>query len=347
MQASREQLAEWTANNSSFSKEMPGLQLAWDSTSLGLLKECPHKYALTMLCGHGAMNDHLFFGILYHECQEEYKKTLIATGDHDEAVAHATLHALSASGTHKAVADSNGESEMVEWYPWESDIPEKNRFTLVRTVIWWADQYRKEDTDGTFKTKILANGEPAIEMPFAFDSGIRNTITGEGNYIFCGRLDEGIEHMNFTMIRDAKTTKYSLDGSYYERYSPDNQMSMYSLAGKVVLGEPIDSILIDAAQITKSFSRFGRGFVERTPGQLDEWLRDQEYWIRLNEQFVRDGYWPMNDTSCSKYGGCPFAKRRMGAVCTKDPAVRQSFLDTHFPRRVWDPMSRGESNANT
>ena len=30
--------------NSSFSTEIPNLQLAWDSTSLGLLKECPRKY---------------------------------------------------------------------------------------------------------------------------------------------------------------------------------------------------------------------------------------------------------------------------------------------------------------
>jgi len=368
MNFTEEQLRELTANNTSFSKEVPGLQIAWDSSSLGLLKECPRKYAYVQLMGYGDESDHLTFGTLYHECQEIYKLAIHGDKGYDEALHSAVKHALTASGHHEEIAvcmecgsakagsDRDldncpdcgaaapwSKEEMV-WVPWESDIPEKNRFTLVRSIVWWAETFRHEDETEAFKTKVLKDGTPAVEIAFRFDSGVSNQLSSEGNYIFCGRLDEAVEHMNLTFIKDTKTSKYSITPDYFDKYSPDNQMSMYSAAGRVCLGEPVAGIMIDATQVLVNISRFSRGFAERTPNQLEEWMHDQEYWLRMNEQFVRNRYWPMNDTSCSKYGGCPFQKRRLGAVCSKDPSVRTAFLDSNFKRRVWDPLKRGESN---
>lgn len=48
------------------------VQYAWDSTSLGWLKECPRKYQYHMLEGWSGRGEsiHLEFGILYHGALE-------------------------------------------------------------------------------------------------------------------------------------------------------------------------------------------------------------------------------------------------------------------------------------
>jgi hypothetical protein len=52
------------------------LQFAWDSTSLGYLKECPRKYFYTIVEGWRGKGQsvHLEFGGLYHKALEEYDK---------------------------------------------------------------------------------------------------------------------------------------------------------------------------------------------------------------------------------------------------------------------------------
>ena len=61
--------------NASFSQQLPKLQLFWDSTSLGQLKECPRKYELAIIEGwepKGQRNVHLEFGIWMHSGRERY-----------------------------------------------------------------------------------------------------------------------------------------------------------------------------------------------------------------------------------------------------------------------------------
>jgi len=339
MNFTTEQLKEFTLNDEAFSQQVPGLQILWSASSIETLKDCPRKYALSRIMGYQEESPHLTFGTIYHECQEIYKLALAEGESYQDSLRKAAKHSLEASGQRSETIDEETGEVTSAWLPWESDIPQKNRFTLVRSVIWWAEQFREEDTAGTFKTVKLKDGSPAVEMPFHFDSGIANLLSSEGNYCFRGRLDEGVEHMNLLFIRDAKTTKSTLSPSYFEKFSPNNQMSLYSIVGKICLEEPVDGVMIDAAQVAVNFTRFGRGFAERTPGQLEEWIRDQEYWLRQNETFVKDQYWPQNDTACGKYGGCPFAKPFLGAVCAKDPSVRIPFLNSNFKRR--------SANANT
>jgi hypothetical protein len=52
------------------------LQFAWDSTSLGYLKECPRKYYYTMIEGWRGRGEsvHLRFGQEYHAALEHYDR---------------------------------------------------------------------------------------------------------------------------------------------------------------------------------------------------------------------------------------------------------------------------------
>jgi hypothetical protein len=134
-------------------------------------------------------------------------------------------------------------------------------------------------------------------------------------------------------VMDRKTTGSTLGGYYFDGFNPDNQMSLYSLAGRCVYNTPVRGVILDAAQVAVGFTRFDRGFTYRTEAQLNEWLRDLGYWLDQAERYAADEYWPMNDKSCHNYGGCPFR-----GVCSKDPAVRESFLESDFERRPWNPL---------
>ena len=291
---------------------LPGTQIqyAWDSTSLGWLKECPQKYYYSMIEGWRTKSDsvHLDFGIWYHRGLEIY----------DRLRAEGLLH-------EEAMTEMVGEAMM--WSKdWKPDHPAKNRETLIRSLIWYVEHFK----DDPAKTLILANGEPAVELSFKMEleSG---PVLGQP-YILCGHMDRIAEYLDGTYIFDRKTSS-SVTGSYYfDQFNPDNQMSLYTFAGKIIYQLPIKGVVIDAAQIAVGFTRFSRGFTHRTESQLDEWLKDSVQWFRLAEHYARENYWPKNDKSCHKYGGCQSRK-----FCSKPPEARDTFLRPDFYKLTWTP----------
>lgn len=310
--------------NSSFSIVQPGLQVAWDSTSLGLLKECPRKYYYSIVQGFQphTLSLHLAFGLYYHHALEAYDHARSAGVDHRAAQRAAVLAALRVSGTRNASG----------WHPWNSENTYKNRFTLVRTVVWYLEQFE----DDPCKTVQLVDGRPAVELSFRYDTGMVFN-TGE-HAVLCGHLDRVVELGGNYYILDRKTTWHDLTPKFFLGFSPDNQMSNYALAGKVVFGTAVEGILIDGAQIGVGFSRFLRGFTPRTSSQLDEWFGETQYYMRTAELFAQRNHWPMNDKSCGNYGGCPFR-----GVCSASPEVRDDMIGKQFHRRVWDPLQvRGD-----
>jgi hypothetical protein len=301
--------------NPSFSKSIPQLQIAWDSTSLGLLKTCPRKYYYKMIENWSTKSQslHLDFGIFYHSALEEYDKARAENIDHENGVLLAVRKALEIS------KDFVGDNY-------------KNRQTLVRAIVWYLEHFK----DDTAETIILANGKPAVELSFRMELPLASP-EGE-TYLACGHLDKAVKWQNGVYILDRKTTKGTLGSFYFDQYSPNNQMSMYSMAGKIVLERDAAGIIIDAVQIAVGFCRYARGIVNRTKGQLDEWLDDTLFWIKMAEKFAANGSWPMNDTACSMYGGCEFRE-----VCSKDSSVRKNFLEADFVKRVWNPLQvRGD-----
>ena len=303
--------------NTSFSVKEPNLQMAWDSTSLGALKTCPRAYQYSIMQGltKHADNVHLRFGQHYHACLEAYDHARAVGKDHEDSV-RVTVQ--------KAFTDT---WDFTLNKPWNSDDKYKNRETLIRTLIWYLEQFK----DDPVQTVILANGKPAVELSFRFETSYKSRLTGD-TFLLCGHLDRMGVFQDQTYIVDRKTTKSSIDGDFFDRYSPDNQMSLYELAGGVVYGLPIRGVMIDAAQVLITGSRFRRGFTYRTQQQRDEWYKDLEYWLTAAEAFAAANYWPQNDKACGLYGGCPF---RM--LCGKSPMVRVEWMK-EFKTRQWDPL---------
>ena len=115
-------------------------------------------------------------------------------------------------------------------------------------------------------------------------------------------------------------------------------MTLYTIAGQVVLNAPIKSVIVRAAQILLDKEhRFVSGFTLRTPDQLDEWMNDLRLHLERAEEYAARGYWPMNDTACDKFGGCKFR-----GVCSKSPSVRHIYLKSDFEQlpleERWNPL---------
>src|SRR5262249_45817099 len=121
---------------------------------------------------------------------------------------------------------------------------------------------------------------------------------------------------------------------YFKQFEPNNQMSLYTLAGQVTLHSPIRGVIIDGIQILIESTNFKRHVTYRTPEQTEEWITDAHVWFTLAKTYAETNYWPMNDTACDKYGGCEFRE-----ICSKSPQVRDKFLALEFDRRdQWNPL---------
>lgn len=315
--------------------EGTNIQFAWDSTSLGLLKECPRKYYYTMIEGWRPRGDsvHLRFGLLFHAALELYDNLRIAHGfSHEDAMDSVVDEVLNKTWDGREIVphfDDLGVPVVVldTGAPWDSQHDKKNRWTLLRTVVWYLDAHK----DDPAKTLILPNGKPAVELSFRFE--IDHLAPNGQPYLLSGHMDRVVDFLGSRYVMDRKTSGSALSAYFFNQFDPDNQMSLYTFASRVVYNEPVAGVIIDGAQVAVGFSTFARGITLRSQGQIDEWLEDTKHWLDLGANFAQRGFWPMNDKSCHKYDGCPFRQ-----VCNKDPVVRRNYLETNFEIRHWNPL---------
>lgn len=332
--------------NKSFNAQ--GTQFVWDSTSLKLAEECPRKYKYVMIDGWQApgRSVHLDFGAWYATALEHFHKARALGIPYDDAVCNVVQEALVSSWIYnwepfveRAADDVDGyiyritgtiDNEVKEMArigegsPWESGHNLKTRETLIRTIIWYLDQFQ----DDSMSTVILADGKPAVELSFL--------IPISDDLFLSGHMDRLVEYSDDIFVTDNKTTGSTISAKYFDGWNPDIQMSMYTFAGKMIYKMPISGVVIDAAQIAVGFTRFERGFTFRSTEQLDEWYDQVQYLIEETQAYTKAGYFPMRTSACGNYGGCQFRD-----VCSRSPSVRDNFLRAKFIQGpAWDPAAR-------
>lgn len=321
---------------------LPGTQIqyAWDSTSLGLLKTCPRLYQYTMLDGWSPRGEsiHLRFGLEYHSALEFFDHQTASPGYDRETGIRNTIRRLVEN-----IWDWNPDRETKAGRY-------KNRDTLISLVLDYLDHFDPDPAT----TYIKSDGTPAVELSFRFEldfgpkaalqyigGGERGETTEEYQpqpYLLAGHLDRVVSFNDQLLVMDRKTTTTTLGAYYFAQYEPHNQMTLYTLAGRTILNAPIRGVIIDAAQILlEKPHAFARGFTYRTDDQLEEWLDDLRTTLTIAEAYATTDHWPMNDTSCDKFGGCRFRE-----ICTKSPSVRERFLANDFdklePDQKWNPL---------
>jgi len=298
-----------------------GVQYAWDATSLDLAMTCARKYYYTMIRGirQKELSVHLLFGKLIATAHEHFYKYRAQGQSIDDALREVVREALVSSWDFEA-----GHAMIF-------DSPNKTRVALIRTIVWYIEQFAVESDDG-LKTYHLKNGEPAVELSFALEFS--------DNIVYCGHLDRVVSMADQLYVMDQKTTGMTVGPYYFTNFTPDNQMSGYAFAGQAVLHSPIRGVIIDAAQIAVNFTRFERGITTRSKDQLEEWHDGVVYFI---DQFQalshfageEEKKWPMNPNSCGHYGGCPFR-----LLCQKSPKVREQYIKSDYVDHNWDPINR-------
>jgi len=295
------------------SARVPNLELVWSSTTLGTLKECPRKYQLSIIEGWASRGENIDinFGWLYHGALERFQRQLALGASRTEALIFAVQWTM-VEAAPKLLANPSEAAA-------NKSLP-----NLIRSIVWHCDTFEQD----VLEQVILASGEPAVELSFVIEAGIR-AASGE-DFQFSGHLDRLVRFNGHTYWHDYKTTKTTLGDNYFEQFNPDNQASLYTLASKVAFDVPTLGGFIDAAQIAVGFTRFGRKPINRTQGQLDEWLRDTRMYLAQAEVYAVTNHWPMNDKACFR---CNFRD-----ICSKDPRVRQSFLKSNYGERNYDPL---------
>lgn len=341
--------------------EGTAIQYAWDSTCLGAFKRCPRLYQLSILEGWRPKADrvHLTFGIHYTNALEYYDKLKANKQATNDSSSHDTLVTLVVAklmrdtwndGVEGQVHEQTGQPHLGhrwEHGPHDSKIGNKNFYNLLRSVIWYLDQFEND----TAETVIAEDGTPLVERSFRmeldwgpqecnishFDEfNQKEVVTGTVQpYVLCGHLDKVVSFIGGTYVMDHKTTKSTLSDYYFDQYQPNNQMSLYTIASQVIFGGPIKGVIIDAAQVLVGSTVFARGMTYRTPAQSEEWLHDLHFWFDSAEACATVGYWPMNDSACFN---CDFNKGD-GKICAKDPSVREVFLEANFTKEdPWNPL---------
>jgi PD-(D/E)XK nuclease superfamily len=318
--------------NLAFSTQLPTLQIAYDSTSTGAAKICPRYYYYSVVKGivPHAQSVHLKAGIVYHGALELYDRERFAGRSHDSATLSAMRYVILETWDHELNR------------PWTHSLPHKSREALLRAVVWYVDHFYNEP----FETLVLDNGQLGVEVPFRFDLDISTESTDE-TILLCGYLDKLARHVQSgrPWIMDKKTTKAYVGQGFFDRYSLDNQMSLYDIAGTMVYPEPFAGIIIDQVELQITGCKFARGEVERkTTRQREEWLYELQLLIQTIESWAVRDYWPRNDKACMMFssynseletwvGGCPYRE-----PCKASGRLRDQLLSSMFTTRTWDPL---------
>ena len=306
--------------NTSF---VPGtqFQFVWDSVSLGLLRSCLRKYHFRMIDQWDWRERPvaLAFGAALHTVLETYHKCTALMLSHDTTLLRCVrLAAL--LGEHLPAGDNSRTKE-----------------TLIRAVVWYLDQYENDP----FKTALLPDGRPAVELSFmlpVFDVPFQGTTQ---TIYLSGHIDRVVQFGSETFVCDYKSSKYSLDRDWIKNFQPSNQFLLYYTAAQIlasqpntVFPDPPSGVVVDAIQLGVNFNRYSRFPLRYTPSDADQFLQDFKALVQIKALGAANAAtWPAeSDNECHAYRGCEFL-----CACTRSPHEWDYQLRQNFDKGCWDP----------
>lgn len=291
-----------------------------DSTMLASFRSCPQKFFREYVQHYKPKQPsiHLHAGAAYARGLEITRRAFYE--DHlpsDDSIALGMNALFQAYGDFECPADSAKSLER-----------------MAGAFEFYFDRYPLASDSAQPLT--LPSGAKAIEFSFAESLPISHPVTGDP-LIYCGRSDMIAEFANGIYIFDDKTTS-SLGASWARQWEMRSQFSGYCWAASRC-GIPVNGVLVRGVSILKTKYDTQQAITSRAPWELDRWFyqtcKDIERMISL----WRKGEWDYSlDHACAEYGGCIFTQ----ACKSPDP---QPWLDLYFEPRIWDPLTREESNV--
>lgn len=211
------------------------------------------------------------------------------------------------------------------------DDAKKNRQSLVRAIIWYAEDQPEELSDGLAPHKF-DDGTYAVELSGKLPLPYTTETTGE-RYVLAYNLDYIGNFGYEQFIVDNKSTTKPLNDKFFNAYSPETQFDTYDMVASLAFPAlDVKGVLLDGIQVMVGGVEFGRRPYYKTEAHREEHLEDLGHWLRYAEDLAVRGYWPMNKRSCWL---CPFAR-----VCELPPSLRQGFLKSNFVKQPrWNPAA--------
>jgi hypothetical protein len=170
----------------------------------------------------------------------------------------------------------------------------RNLPNLVQTLQYYFNTYAQDGLNFDY-----------VEVDF--------TVEMPNGTLLCGIIDRinkngGGNSINFT---DTKSTSSQLTDWFWKGYKNDFQMSTYWYAASQTLHAPVSDFTIDAVKVGACKpEHLSRNTDFRTENQLEEWLKTYLWATDFIVAKLKDAEnicnWPMNQTSCADYGGCPY-----------------------------------------
>lgn len=312
--------------------EGTNIQYAWDSVSLTAAMACWRRYYYTIVLGlqrkGPASAIALDFGIAFHKGMEHYQHAAAEGADHTSAVEYTVRELLSNQHfaqlpTHDEVQDLAGNLDEDDDGITLRNSKVRTRYHLMRSVVWYLDNYQPDP----LKTYILSNGKPATELSFRMELPL--DIAGHP-VLLSGHLDR-VAYLNDRLyVVDYKTTK-ALSRQFFADFSLSHQITGYTLAGRSVMHEPVQGAIIDGIAILVGGVKFQRQPVDRSEGQIEEYIETVGRVVSDAERNNDLGSWPMNTAACYF---CHFKE-----LCAHPPEHRSRYIDMLYDSKpAWNPL---------
>lgn len=326
----------------------------FDSSMLAEFKSCAAKFRMSYMPGQEwkpkEPSVHLHAGGAYAKGLEMARKAYF-TGEYDQALPDPS-GALNTHGTPKLVwtpttctkgdarlAEEIGLRALLAAYGPFSCPPEspKSAERMAGALEFYLTNYPLGID--TFVPIELANGKRGIEISFCHPLPLDHPETGNP-ILYCGRMDAVGHFAGGVFGLDDKTTT-QLGSSWGRQWDTRSQFTGYCW-GLREAGIKVDGFLVRGVSILKTKYDTLQPLTYRPEWQIDLWYDELLSWILdirqcwENEHAKRPTPWKHNfDHACSEYGGCSFRE-----VCLSSNP--QSYLDTGFERKHWDPVLREE-----
>jgi hypothetical protein len=153
-----------------------------------------------------------------------------------------------------------------------------------------------------------------------------------------GRVDQHISWQGQQWVRDFKTTS-RMGPRYWDKYSPNHQLSGYVWSGQQLSGRKFGGALVEVLYNTKSEGPIiKQQIITRSPGAIKQWEASM-YW---EHRFIRQMFaareemgflaFPQRTNHCSQYSGCAFR-----AACQEDSGKDiETWLENYTIHSHWD-----------
>lgn len=293
---------------------------AIDSTILSTFRSCPQKFLRQYI---------------QHWKPRAQSVHLVAGGAFAKGIETARM-AFFEKGASPEEACALGMGALITAYG-DFECPPDSAKSLERTLgalEFYFEQYPLGQ-DG-MDPIALPDGRKAIEFSFAEPLPFNHPVTGDP-VLYTGRADMVAEFAGGIYPVDEKTTS-SLGASWSRQWEMRSQFTGYCWAVRQLGIKPAGAI-VRGVSILKTKYDTQQIITYRADFEMDRWLEQTVRDLQRMQAAWESGWWDYAlDGACTEYGACPFVQ-----IC-KSPNP-DTWLNTHYEQRVWDPLARAEKTV--